>query len=475
MSALTENLIQRLAPDDDVFQSGRGLVRQKSFGNLGRSADGTWLLGACKGSGKQPYAVSVDLIDPEKPVARCSCPSRKFPCKHGVGLMLAFLQSPQGFGTREPAGDLLARRTKLAARKEKAPEPARESAAPRKVNTAALAKKAAAQHDGLDLLAKLLADLVTAGKWFEKARLDRLERQGRQLNDFYVPGTRVTVQRLVLLGRDQKVSEEDRAARAADLVGRLWDTVRKGREYLDAKAAGSAELDPAVEDALGKVWQSIELRDLGHVRCDLSLMELAHERSDDDAAEMRVETSHLVELGTGTLYQAIGYRPFKGMSHVPEQPSYPQPLKVAEAVVYPGFVNRRVRWDRAAEQAEEPTPAHRQAAYRAAAPAFAPVLAALREQLKHPLAPRELVALLRCERVGRVGDTVVLLDAAGERIAAADRAGAPTVANLARAAGMASVKRPAVLARLAARPPANGVAAEPLAVLTPDCHLRLGV
>jgi SWIM zinc finger len=43
------------------------------------------LWGKCQGSGKDPYQVSVDL---NGPAYRCTCPSRKFPCKHGVALML---------------------------------------------------------------------------------------------------------------------------------------------------------------------------------------------------------------------------------------------------------------------------------------------------------------------------------------------------------------------------------------------------
>ncbi|MFC6087538.1 SWIM zinc finger family protein [Sphaerisporangium aureirubrum] len=41
--------------------------------------------GECKGSGATPYRACVDLADT---AYRCSCPSRKFPCKHALGLLL---------------------------------------------------------------------------------------------------------------------------------------------------------------------------------------------------------------------------------------------------------------------------------------------------------------------------------------------------------------------------------------------------
>src|SRR5262249_1046061 len=150
---------------------------------------------------------------------------------------------------------------------------------------------------------------------------------------------------------------------------------------------------------------------------------------------------------------------------------------------YPGFLNRRVRWEKGAEQAEELKPAHLKKTYGLSRPEFKAALEAFRQQLKHPLAPREAVMLLRCERIGKVGDVVVLEDAAGTRIEAVDqwRDYSKTgnlysnTANLLRAAGMLGKERPALLVRLFVRPVANTVAACPLAALTAKHHLRLGL
>src|SRR6516164_5139485 len=184
---LTDDTLQRVAPDAGSLQNGRDLVRKKAFSDLGVSADGTWLLGKCKGSGKEPYSVSVDLSNDSAPVGRCTCPSRKFPCKHALGLMVAYLTSPGQFGKAEPPEELQAKREKQVSRAEKQAA-ATEAPAPRKVNKAALAKKAQAQRDGLDLLEKLLTDLVAGGQWFEQSRLDRLDRQAKQMADAYLPG-----------------------------------------------------------------------------------------------------------------------------------------------------------------------------------------------------------------------------------------------------------------------------------------------
>src|SRR5207245_8615964 len=151
MASLSEDTALRMAPDDQVLTDGRGLIRKNSMSNLGVSADGTWILGECKGSAKQPYQVSVDLADTSNPLARCSCPSRKFPCKHGMALMLLYAQTPDKFGSREPDEALLSKREKAVARAEKKAD---EATKPKKVNVAALNKKVQAQRDGLDLLEK---------------------------------------------------------------------------------------------------------------------------------------------------------------------------------------------------------------------------------------------------------------------------------------------------------------------------------
>jgi len=479
---LTEEAALRLAPDVDAIKAARDLLRKKSFIQPAVSADGTWLLAQCKGSGKDPYQVSIDLQDQTNPTFRCSCPSRKFPCKHGVGLLLLYSLEGDKFATREPSEDLQAKREKKAAREKKKEEDADATAAPaapRKVNKAAQTKKVAAQRDGLDLLEKLVVDLAAGGQWYAGSRLDKLEEQALQLGDAYLPAAMYVVNQLVQVGRQDDLSEEERTACASELIGRMWATVQKGRNYLDDKLAGDenqAEADAVLEEVLGRSWQLTELKEKGYFKTGLTLLELAWERTDDQARKQRVEVSHLLELNDGLWYQAIAYRPFKGMQHIAEQPSYLNPMQVSEAAVYPGFINRRVRWDKGADKGEQVSPDHLQKAYERARPDFKAALDAFRQQMKHPLAPREACMLLRCRRIGMVGPRVVLEDAAGVRIEAVDRRkDYSSLANLVRAAGWLGDKQPAVGVRLHLIPLTGTLAVEPLALLTPEQHLRLGL
>ena len=308
----SEELIQQIAPDGSALSAGRSL--RSKMKDLGVSADGTWLLGSCQGSAKDPYKVSVDLINASAPVGRCTCPSRKYPCKHALGLMYAYLDKADKFAKREPDADTLAKREKQVARAEKAQQREKDGtpAAPRKVNLAALAKKTKQQRDGLDLLEKLLGDVVSGGQWFEKSRLKRLEDQSKQMSDHYLPGAMIMLRRVVLLGRDDEMSEEERIAQGTELIGRLWATVQKGRSYLDDKLAGDesqAEADAVMEEVLGKAWQLTELRDKGYFRDNLDFYEVAWEKIEDEGRQERIETSHLLDLNEGKVYQAIAYDP----------------------------------------------------------------------------------------------------------------------------------------------------------------------
>ena len=173
-ATFTEEMVRGIAPDAETFERARKIAAAKRFQNLGVSADGTWLLGECKGSGSEPYQVSADFHDPLNPALRSTSPSRTVPDKFSVALLLAYLEDPSAFANREPSDDLLLRREKKIVQDERKKS---GSAAPRKINKPAQDKKTAAQWEGLELLERLLVDLVAGGHWFEASRIEKIEKQ----------------------------------------------------------------------------------------------------------------------------------------------------------------------------------------------------------------------------------------------------------------------------------------------------------
>lgn len=75
------------APDSASEVAGRRLAVPGPWSSTG--VDGSLLWGECRGSGRSAYQVSVDT---EGPRYRCSCPSRKFPCKHALALLFLWTQ-----------------------------------------------------------------------------------------------------------------------------------------------------------------------------------------------------------------------------------------------------------------------------------------------------------------------------------------------------------------------------------------------
>ncbi|MEU6063093.1 MULTISPECIES: SWIM zinc finger family protein [Streptomyces] len=83
----TADQVLALAPDVASRKAGSKLGAAGPWSEAGSSDEGT-VWGLCKGSGSKPYQTVVDIADAAGPAYKCSCPSRKFPCKHAIGLLL---------------------------------------------------------------------------------------------------------------------------------------------------------------------------------------------------------------------------------------------------------------------------------------------------------------------------------------------------------------------------------------------------
>jgi hypothetical protein len=83
----TADQVLALAPDATSRKAGSKLGAAGPWSEAGSSDEGT-VWGLCKGSGSKPYQTVIDIAASTGPAYKCSCPSRKFPCKHALGLLL---------------------------------------------------------------------------------------------------------------------------------------------------------------------------------------------------------------------------------------------------------------------------------------------------------------------------------------------------------------------------------------------------
>jgi uncharacterized Zn finger protein len=117
---LTDEQVTQLAPDAASLKAGKDLSRETKWLNFQANERSIW--GEMQGSGSNPYRTQIDTAGM---AFKCSCPSRKFPCKHGLGLLFLYAQKAADFkAPDEPAwvSEWMNKRTEKAA--TKAAEPA---------------------------------------------------------------------------------------------------------------------------------------------------------------------------------------------------------------------------------------------------------------------------------------------------------------------------------------------------------------
>ena len=138
---LSAESVLALAPDTASAKAANGLLKPGGWPTLGANAAAVW--GECQGSGSKPYQTQVDLSGP---TFKCSCPSRKFPCKHGLALLLLRAKDASLFtATTPPAwvAEWLSARTERVQKKE---DKQREQAASHAAEPTAATLKSAQQR-----------------------------------------------------------------------------------------------------------------------------------------------------------------------------------------------------------------------------------------------------------------------------------------------------------------------------------------
>jgi hypothetical protein len=153
----SEEQIFALAPDEASKKAGKDLANPAKWVTRGINEHALW--GECQGSGSKPYQTQVDLTS----IAfKCSCPSRKFPCKHGIGLLLHESRNPEMFATAEMpvwVADWISKRSEKEIKKAETTDKPVDEAAQAKRQEARTKKVAA----GIQELLVWLKDIIRNG------------------------------------------------------------------------------------------------------------------------------------------------------------------------------------------------------------------------------------------------------------------------------------------------------------------------
>ncbi len=178
-----------MAPDPNSAEDGAKLASPAKWQQAGANDAAVW--GLCQGSGKQPYRTAVDRSNA---ATKCSCPSRKFPCKHALGLM--FLHAEGRTSADAPPDwvtEWLTSRESARKRKEEkavaAPDPAKQG----KRRT----RRAAAMAEGMAEARRWLADALRGGlEALRRRPAEQFSQMAARMVDAKTPGLADAVLRL---------------------------------------------------------------------------------------------------------------------------------------------------------------------------------------------------------------------------------------------------------------------------------------
>jgi len=278
--------VESLAPDQASLKAASGLAKQSKWLTLNHEADLWW--GECQGSGANPYRT---VVDSGQVGYKCTCPSRKFPCKHSLALMWLAAQSPQLFTpgtTPEWVSDWLGRRRTTATpdASDEKPKPSKSiaqattdadiEAAITDNDPAAAAKKEAASRkrlentrtmiaDGLDDLNGWISDQLQTGLMtFTSTAADRCRRIAARLVDNKAAGLASRLDempsRLLAVPSEERPDAAIREFGKLVLLTKAWrtnpDDPQASRDVATAPRRDDILADPASQHLHGR-WEVV--------------------------------------------------------------------------------------------------------------------------------------------------------------------------------------------------------------------------
>ena len=185
MSDWSIQRVEQLAPDAASFKAAQASAKPAKWINLGRDARLVW--GECQGSGANPYQVRADLVDV---TYKCSCPSRKLPCKHTLALLLLLAGGAVKEGAPpEFVNEWSVNRAKRAEAKQAKAAVSSDKEVDREAQTKRIEKRESRIGEGLAQLETWLADIVAEGLAATRTQGEGFwEKMAARLVDAQAPG-----------------------------------------------------------------------------------------------------------------------------------------------------------------------------------------------------------------------------------------------------------------------------------------------
>lgn len=409
---ITDELIRSAAPNPAAVSNAKKICSLGEFSNLRKTADETLIFGECRGSGKNPYNTSADFSE-ETPVFRCSCPSRQFPCKHSLALMIEWL-SGKNFETSDIPEDIAQKREKAAKRAERSTV---QTTSP-KQNKSAAEKKLRKQLEGLDLAESFVKDMLGRGVYsVSSAAADQYRALAKQLGDYWLPGLQSIMNQIVdsvqyLIGDPSDISMRN----ITSLLIKLASTVKKSRQYINSKLESGDVLpeNNILYEELGGVWKLTQLHDAGLFKENAVLMQLSFYEVSSYDLNVGTDLGYWLDLETGEIYCTKNIRPLKAAKHIKQEDSANGVYQIPTLYRYPGGMNPRVRWE-SAEISDADQNAYKLIIERAGT-SISEAVKAAKNELKNTLSEPYVGVLLKLDEIELADDRRAVLKLGNESI-----------------------------------------------------------
>lgn len=322
---LSLDQVKQLAPDDKSNVAASQLLPIRNWSTLGMSEAAIWGIASSRGG----YQVRIDLADLGY---GCNCPSRKYPCKHVLAVLMLFATSAEAFELAETPTFVAEWIEKRRARAEKKKQAEDVPAKP--VDRIAQAKRADAREgriqQGLEQFVVWLDDLIREGiASLEAKPFEFWDQQARRLIDYQAKGLASRVRRFAEIpgtgpGWPQRLLHELGKTRILVQAYRNQETL-------------APELLAEIRQLVGWTVSQEELDSAGEVVADRWF--IIGQRVDEEE-RFRTQRSWAVGQDSGReallLQFAPGHQPFPEsiLSGVEFQ---------GELVFYPGIVRQRAK------------------------------------------------------------------------------------------------------------------------------------
>ncbi len=471
MGKVTEQQILSMAPNSSAVANARKISVGGGFVSLSKTEDETFFMGECKGSGKSNYQVSVDFIEEGNPLCRCSCPSRQYPCKHGLALLFE-IEKGKDFGICQLPDSIREKREKKEKRAAKSGEKrpdgkGAEGAKGKKASRGARVKKMKKQLEGISVLKKLMDRLLSFGLGaLEGTSLKAYKDLSKQLGDYYLPGPQILLNWLILESEAyQKDGDSSHQEQVIRILVHMNALIRKAESYLRTKVENDdgEDDDNILYEELGGIWNLERLNQLGRSREMVKLVQLSFEVYFDPARKEFIDRGYYLDCGSGEIVATMNYRPVKALKYVRQEDSVFEALTVPLLTFYPGNGNPRVRWERA--DFEPLTPE---------------IFRSIQALIKNPMEAKEVAVLAAYQKIGLIEElgkespVFVLEDGMGSRIALKDEERAkPTTGMLANLPDARLLENQALFGKMFYDSREHRICMQPFSIVTEQAIIRL--